>query len=132
MSKKVFYVNYLEDVVRHSLLQDEEDLEEKLTSSFVVIHPQPNLSFYNTFIKLPLEVSIPLVKVHQLSVSQYTSPKTQKLRKSFLRVEHSFYQIEESAASMSSIRWMITQELFFMRLWSNKLFPLPRLVLFAH
>jgi hypothetical protein len=51
MLKRVFCANYLEDAASNSNRLEEEDLEEKSTFYFAVIHLLPNLNFSNTSIK---------------------------------------------------------------------------------
>lgn len=71
MLKREFCVNCLEDAVRLSTHQDEEDSEVKLIFFFAVILQLLNPNCYNMSIRLPQEVSTLLVKVHPLLVLLY-------------------------------------------------------------
>jgi hypothetical protein len=119
MSKKVFYASSLVDVVR--LLLVEEDLEERSIFFYVETLPLQSHSFSNMSTRLHLEVFIHQAKVPRQSVLQYMLLKTLKLERLYSRVVLLYYLIEVSAALMNLIRWMITQESFFMRQWNNKL-----------
>ena len=131
MLRKVFFANFLVAVANLSVHLVEDVSEVKSIFCSVVILQPPSLSFCSMFIRLRREVFILPVKDLLQSVLPSMSPRMSKPKKLFLRVELWSSLIEVFAASMSSIKWMITQELFFMKPWSNRLFPSLKLVLFA-
>ena len=130
-SRRVFYANYLVVAAKSFLKVVEVDLEVRLTFSYVVIHQQLRVNCFNMFTKQHLEEFILQVKVVLQLVSQYISQKTQRLERLYWKVEHQYFLTEVFAASMSSIRWMIIPELFFMKQWNNKQSQQLKLVSFV-
>ena len=131
MSRKVSFANFSVVAANLSTPPVEDDSEVKSTFYSAVILQLPSLSFCNTSTKLLQEVFILLVRDPLQLVLPCMSQRTSRPKKSSSKVVLWFYLIEVFAALMSSTKWMITPELFFMRPWSSRLFPSPRLVSFA-
>ena len=127
MSRRVSYANYLVVAAKSFLKVEEEDSEVRSTFYFVEIHQLLRVNFCNTFTRLHQEVSTQVEREALLLGLLSMLRRILRQKKSFLRVVHLSYPIEAFVASMSSIRWMITPELSFMKQWNNKLYQLPRL-----
>ena len=121
----------MEVQINPSVKVEEDDSEVKSIVCLLEILQQQNLKFCSMFIRLLQEEFTHQVKVHQLSVLQPTFQKILKQEKMFLNQEHLYFQIKESVVLMSLIKWMRTQESFYMKLWSNKLFQSLKLELFV-
>lgn len=131
MSKREFCANCSEVQRNRSTRAAAADSEEKSTSCWSEILQQQRVRSCNTFTKLHLVEFIPQEKDLPQSVSRFMLRKTRRQKKPFLNLEHSYFPIAESAASMNSTRWTITLESSCMKLWSSRLFLLQRLELFA-
>ena len=130
-SRKVSLLSYLEGSAKNSSLLEGADLEAKSIFFFAVILLLQNLNCFSMSIRLHQEVFILRVRVVQLLVSLFISQRIPKQKRLFWNLEHSFSQTEVFAVLMNSTRWTITQETFYMKRWSSKLFLLPRLVSFV-
>lgn len=128
MLRRAFSVSYSVVAVKNFLRVVVGVSEEKLTFSYVETLQQQNHNFYSMCIKQRLEEYTHQAKVHLQLVLQYTSQKTQRLKRSYQRVAHWFYLIEAYVASMSLTRWMTALVSYFMKQWSNRLFLLLKQV----
>lgn len=102
-------------------------VSEARSMCFSAVTPQlPSRSCSSTSTKLRQEESTPQARAVLQSVSLSTLRRTRRRVSSSSKVVLLCSQTEASAASMSSIRWMTTRGLSFMRQWSSRPSRLPR------
>lgn len=131
MSRKVSSLSYSVASVKNSNQLVEVGSEVKSIFYSAVILLLLSLSYSSTFTRLPPEVFILQARVVQLSVLPSTSLRILRQRKSYSNQELLSSLTVVFAASMSLIRWMITQGTSFTKLWSNKPSQSLKLVLFV-
>lgn len=125
-SKKASSLSCLEGPKRISASMKEAGFGLILTFASWEILQLLNPSYCSRFIKYLVEVSIQVEGGRALWGWLQMWGKIHRPESLCLRVEHWYWVIRASAASISSIRWTKTQGLSYSRRWNSKQSPSPK------